>query len=55
VEGGIQYRYRGLRLLEHTGDKYFLISDGWTPTYGVLFTLRDDDESVRIDFIRDRR
>ena len=55
VEGGIQYRYSGLRLLEHTDDKYFLISDGWTPTYGVLFTLRDDDESVRIDLIRDRR
>jgi hypothetical protein len=55
VEGDIQYRYTGLRLLEHTGDKYFLISDGWTPTYGVLFTLRDDDESVRIDFVRDRR
>jgi hypothetical protein len=55
VEGDIQYRYSELRLLEHTGDKYFLISDGWTPTYGVLFMLRDDDESVRIDFIRDRR
>lgn len=55
VEGDLRYRYRGLRLLEHTGGKYFLISDGWTATYGVVFVLRDDDESLRIDFIRDRR
>ncbi|MDQ3974798.1 MAG: hypothetical protein M3276_10830 [Actinomycetota bacterium] len=55
VEGDLRYRHRGLRLLEHTGGKYFLISDGWTATYGVVFVLRADDESLRIDFIRDRR
>lgn len=45
----------GLRLLEHTGDKLFLVSDGWTPEYGVVFVLRDDDRTVRLDFVRDRR
>jgi hypothetical protein len=54
-EGDVRYRYRGLRLLEHTGGKYFLVSDGWRPEYGVVFVLRDDDESVRVDFVRDRR
>jgi hypothetical protein len=53
--GNLRYRYRGLRLFEHTGGKYFLVSDGWTPAYGVLFVLADDDTSVRVDFVRDRR
>jgi hypothetical protein len=54
-EGAVHYRYRGLRLLEHTGGKYFLVSDRWTPEYGVVFVLHDDDRSVRLDFIRDQR
>jgi hypothetical protein len=54
-EGAVRYRYRGLRLLEHTGGKFFLVSDGWTTEYGVVFVLRDDDQSVRLDFVRDRR
>jgi hypothetical protein len=54
-EGGLRYRYAGLRLLEHTGGRYFLVSDGWTPTYGVVFVLDDGDETMRLDFVRDRR
>jgi hypothetical protein len=54
-EGAVRYRYRGMRLLEHTGGKFFLVSDGWTTEYGVVFVLRDDDESMRLDFVRDRR
>ena len=55
AEGGLRYRYTGLRLLEHTGAKYFLVSDGWTPTYGVVFVLPADDPTMRLDFVRDHR
>lgn len=50
------YRYRtvGLRLLEHTGGHYFLVSDGWTPRHGVVVMLADGDP-VRLEFVRDRR
>jgi hypothetical protein len=49
-----RYRYRGLRLLEHTGGHFFLVSDGWTPRYGVVMMLADGDP-VRLEFVRDRR
>jgi hypothetical protein len=49
-----RYRYTGLRLLEHTGGHYFLVSDGWTPRYGVVVMLADGDP-VRLEFVRDRR
>jgi hypothetical protein len=49
-----RYRYTGLRLLEHTGGRYFLVSDGWTPRYGVVVMLADGDP-VRLEFVRDRR
>jgi hypothetical protein len=49
-----RYRYVGLRLLEHTGGNYFLVSDGWTRRYGVVTVLHDDDP-VRLEFVRDRR
>jgi len=52
AEEEVSYRYRGLRLLEHTGGKYFLVSDGWTTDQGVVFILRDDDPSLRFDFVR---
>jgi hypothetical protein len=55
ADGALQYRYEGLRLLEHTGGRYFLVSDGWTPTYGVVFVLDGDDDTIRLDFVRDRR
>ncbi|MHA7287999.1 hypothetical protein ACX80I_17150 [Arthrobacter sp. MDT3-44] len=49
------YQYSGLRLLERTGGRYFLVSRSWTPQYGVVIVLKDDEEGVRFDFIRDDR
>ena len=50
-ESAYKYRYRGLRLLDHTGGKYFLISDGWTGHDGVVVVLPDDDK-LRLEFVR---
>ncbi|MDP9870027.1 MULTISPECIES: hypothetical protein [Streptosporangium] len=44
-----RYRYTGLRLLDHTGGRYFLISDAWTRTTGVVVVLADKDP-VRMEF-----
>jgi hypothetical protein len=54
--GESAYRYRtvGLRLLDHTGGTYFLVSDDWSPRYGVVVAITDDD-TVRLEFVRDRR
>jgi hypothetical protein len=49
-----RYRYTGLRFMEHTGGRYFLLSDGWTPQYGVVVVLADDDP-IRLEFVRDLR
>jgi len=46
-----QYRYNGLRLLEHTGGHYFLISNEWSKSYGVVIMLSDNDP-VRLEFVR---
>jgi hypothetical protein len=54
-DGALRYRYEGLRLLENTGGRYFLVSDGWTPTDGVVFVLKDDDDTIRLDFVREGR
>jgi hypothetical protein len=48
------FRYVGLRLLEHTEGTYFLVSDGWTPEYGVVVVL-PEDASMRLEFVRDTR
>lgn len=48
------YRYTGLRLLTHTGHQYFLISDGWTPEYGVVVRIADSDP-LRLEFLHDER
>jgi hypothetical protein len=53
-DAAYRYRYTGLRLLEHTGGRYFLISDGWTEQYGVVVMLADTDP-VRLEFVRDLR
>lgn len=50
-DSAYKYRYRGLLLLEHTGGKYFLLSDGWTRQDGVVVVLRDD-EKIRLEFVR---
>lgn len=49
-----RYHYRGLRLLESTGGNYFLISDGWTPEYGVVVMLPISADGLRYTFVRDR-
>ncbi|MFF0943955.1 hypothetical protein ACFYE2_06970 [Kocuria sp. CPCC 205300] len=54
-ESGYRYRYEGLRLLEKTGGQYFLISDTWTPEYGTVIALKDNDPGLRYEFIRDIR
>lgn len=46
-----RYRYVGLRLLENTGGKYFLVSDEWTRSDGVVVVLRDD-AGTRFEFSR---
>jgi hypothetical protein len=53
-ESAYSFRYVGLRLLEHTGGQYFLVSDGWTPDYGVVVAL-PADAPIRLEFVRDRR
>jgi hypothetical protein len=50
--GGSTYRYDGLRFVEHTGGNYFLVSEGWSPAYGVFFLLADDDPAMRFEFVR---
>ena len=54
ADSAFRFRYTGLRLLDHIGGHYFLVSDGWTPRYGVVITLSDTDP-VRLEFVRDRR
>ncbi len=46
-----RYRYAGLRLLESTGGRYFLVSDEWTRDSGVVVVLRDD-AGTRFEFSR---
>ena len=48
-EDAYHYRYDGLYLLQHSADKYFLISNGWTTQHGRLFIV-PDSESVRLEF-----
>ncbi len=45
------YRYDGLYLLQRSGDKYFLLSDGWQSNVnqGRLIVLPDDD-TIRLQF-----
>jgi hypothetical protein len=49
-----RFRYSGLRFLNYTGGKYILVSDGWSPRYGVVVLLADSDP-VRFEFVRDLR
>lgn len=44
-----RYRYEGLRLLQRTGDTWFLVPDGWRPGAQPLVALHDD-ESLRLEF-----
>ena len=47
---GPAFRYRGLRVLLHTGERWLLVPTGWTRTNGdSVVVLRDDVEGVRVD------
>jgi hypothetical protein len=47
---GYRYRYAGLRLLIHSGDRYFLLPAAWSPAAGSTIVLRDSDR-VRLEFV----
>jgi hypothetical protein len=47
--GAYRYRYDGLRLLDHFGDRYFLVTDGWAPGAGVVIALPERD-TLRFEF-----
>lgn len=44
-----RYRYDDLRLLTHSADNYFLITEDWTPTNGTVVML-PDNSTTRLDF-----
>ena len=49
VEGEYGYSYTGLYLLQRSGDKYFLLTDGWGEGQGRLVVL-PDTSSIRVEF-----
>jgi hypothetical protein len=44
-----QYRYNGLRLLQWSDKRYFLIGDGWSPQNRRVVLLQDTDD-IRVEF-----
>jgi hypothetical protein len=48
-EGEYSYRYSGLYLLQRSGDKYFLLTDGWNQDKGRLVVL-PDNSGIRVEF-----
>ncbi|MBO0881305.1 MAG: hypothetical protein J2P17_13335 [Mycobacterium sp.] len=46
-----RYRYAGLRLLQRSGDRYFLINELWNSQNGRVIVLRDNDD-IRLEFSR---
>lgn len=46
------YRYGGLRFLDHSGGRYFLVSDGWSRERGVVLVLPAEDPGVQVQFVR---
>jgi hypothetical protein len=50
VDNAYRFRYTGLRFLNYTGGRYVLVSDGWTPRYGVVILVSDKDP-VRLEFV----
>jgi len=49
TEGEYSYRYSGLYLLQRSGEKYFLLTEGWNEDEGRLVVLPDTD-SIRVEF-----
>jgi hypothetical protein len=54
ADGKYRYRYRGLRLLDRTGQRYFLVNDCWTSAYGVVLILPVEAD-LRYEFVHDSR
>jgi uncharacterized membrane protein YidH (DUF202 family) len=45
-----RYRYNGLRMLLHSGDRWFLLPVGWTSESGdTVVLLPDDSPDIRVD------
>ncbi|GAA5088708.1 hypothetical protein GCM10025760_11530 [Microbacterium yannicii] len=53
TDAELRHHYSGLRLMESTNGRYFLVSDEWSPRYGVIFVLPADAEDLRFAFVRD--
>ena len=49
VEGEYSYRYTGLFLLQRSGEKYFLLTEGWNNDEGRLLVVADTD-AIRVEF-----
>jgi hypothetical protein len=47
--GAYGYRYRGLYLLQRSGNKYFLLTDGWANEQGRLLVIPDTTD-IRLEF-----
>ncbi len=48
-DGAYHYRYEGLYLLQRSGEKYFLLTDGWVLHDGRLLIFPESDE-IRLEF-----
>jgi hypothetical protein len=48
-ESAYLYQYSGLFLLQRSGDKYFLLTDGWDREQGKLVVL-PDSQAIRVEF-----
>jgi hypothetical protein len=48
-ESAYLYRYSGLYLLQRSGDKYFLLTEGWDRDEGRLVVL-PDSSAIRVEF-----
>ena len=47
----VTYRYTGLRMLQYSGGKYFLLSDGWRRAHGAVIVI-PEDAHLRFAFLR---
>lgn len=48
-DSAYRYRYSGLRLLQATGGRLFLVPNKWQPDWAPLIVLRDDP-TLRFEF-----
>jgi hypothetical protein len=48
-DSAYRYRYEGLYLLQRSGQRFFLVTDGWQRNQGRLLVI-PDSETLRIEF-----